>query len=409
MRYWLDLSEIQGGDLWENAIEDALRRADVLVVYVTKNIVGSYVEREIALAIGANKSILPVVMDDTIASEAPIAETLRKFQYIEGRGRPPELVWAETIERIKKLALARVVAVYNVKGGVGKTTLALQLAAAFYGWRGKRVLLIDLDPQTNLSSSLIKATIEKAKSAGGIWGKRQAKPVRVDVYAALIQANRTLLTVLRALDKADADVGATFDVSPYIHHLAGEEPGAVLRILPSQHDVRNIAAGAPRAQIERIAKGFRRVIEKLRREYDLIILDMNPSFSELTRIGLQCATCILSPMRPDAYSIQGIDLLDDIVGDMRAEIGSLDHHILLNNGKPGDNTVVRQAFQKTRYNDRLLAAEVPESRYFYANPKEQAGDGVSSLVGLRLNPNQPHARALEAVVSELEARLELKT
>jgi hypothetical protein len=91
------------------------------------------------------KAIIPVVLDNAIETDAPVIAGLREFKYVDAR-KDPEAAAAQLMKVIAKRDSAPVVSVYNVKGGVWKTTLTMNLGMYFYKQRKKRVLLIDFDP-----------------------------------------------------------------------------------------------------------------------------------------------------------------------------------------------------------------------------------------------------------------------
>jgi chromosome partitioning protein len=168
--------------------------------------------------------------------------------------------------------MARVVAVANQKGGVAKTTTVHTLGAAL-AERGRRVLLVDLDPQACLSYS-----------AG------------VDVDSL----ERSLHDVMvgRA-DAADAVVKA------------GE-----LNMLPATIDL----AGAEVHLLSKTGREFqlRRALEPLHDDYDVILIDCPPSLGILTINGLTAAREVLVPLQCEALGHRGVGQLMETIDDVRA-------------------------------------------------------------------------------------------
>jgi len=168
----------------------------------------------------------------------------------------------------------RIVAVTNQKGGVGKTTTAINLAAALAS-SGQRVLIVDMDPQANATSGL------GCKGAAGPAGT---------VYDAITTARTDLL------------------VTDFIVPTA--TPG--LSLIPSSREL----AGA---EIELITlpereRRLRYLLEPLRSEFDTILIDSPPSLGLLTLNALVAADRVLIPLHCEYFALEG---LADLVGTMR--------------------------------------------------------------------------------------------
>ena len=165
--------------------------------------------------------------------------------------------------------MGRIVAIANQKGGVAKTTTAINLAAGICG-HGKRVLLVDLDPQGNATTG---CGIDKTQANSGVY--------------------EVLTDTMSVKDASITSTATGFDVLTANQHLAG-------------------------AEIELVGSAGREVIlktalNKVTGEYDFILIDCPPALSLLTINGLTAAHFVIIPMQCEYYALEGLsDLVDTI-------------------------------------------------------------------------------------------------
>jgi chromosome partitioning protein len=165
--------------------------------------------------------------------------------------------------------MARVIAICNAKGGVGKTTTAVNVGA-YLAALGRKVLLIDFDPQGNASSAL---------------GHNPAQ-VRMSVYHGMIGA-AAHGDVIRATQIFN------YHVIPSAPHLAG----ALVEFVE-----------APEREYF-----LRKFVTKFRHHYDYILIDLPPTLSLLTVNGIVAADEIVIPVQAEYYSLEGLGQLLETV------------------------------------------------------------------------------------------------
>lgn len=161
--------------------------------------------------------------------------------------------------------MARIIAVLNQKGGVGKTTTTINMGA-FMAKQGKKVLLIDLDPQGNATSGLGFDKLE----------------LKLTTYSLL-------------LENADA------------HNVRHTTSVKNLDMLPTNSDLSG--AEVQLATVSERETKLKLAIQAIVPEYDIVLIDCPPSLGLLTVNALAAATDVLIPVQTEYYAMEGLSQL----------------------------------------------------------------------------------------------------
>jgi chromosome partitioning protein len=202
--------------------------------------------------------------------------------------------------------MGHIIATVNMKGGVGKTTLTVNLATALAKYHGKKVLVVDLDTQISATLSMMSAT-----DFGRI--RKDTRTLRHLVYKAIKPNSKLTLTIqdiiypyianVKGLDllPGDIDLYDEFLVSEMLHEKALVEGKTNFT------DVWN--------RFEKIL--VKSILEPVVKDYDFIILDCAPGYNLLTRSGILASDFYLLPARPEPLSLVGIQLLERRIKKLR--------------------------------------------------------------------------------------------
>lgn len=199
-----------------------------------------------------------------------------------------------------------VIATANMKGGVGKTTLTVNLATCLAKNHGKRVLVLDLDSQISATLSLM-SPLEFAKR------RKQRKTFRYLIDQLINPAEQGKTTIQEIIQgqvcnlpglnllPGDIDLYDEFVVSEMLHREA---------VALGEQDFETVWNRFERVLINNILK-------PVRQEYDFILLDCAPGYNLMTRSALAASDFYILPAKPEPLSIVGIQLLERRIAQLK--------------------------------------------------------------------------------------------
>lgn len=214
----------------------------------------------------------------------------------------------------------QILAITNQKGGVGKTTTCVNLAASLAA-AGKQVLLIDLDPQGN------------ATTGSGI----DKSAIKHTIYHVLI-GEKTIRDILQTTNKT------SYDVAPSNRDLAGAEVELV-------------------NEIGRETR-LKHAIAELKIKYDYILMDCPPALNLVTVNALTAANAVMIPMQCEYYALEGLSDLVNTIKKVRTHLNpKLEIEGLLRTMFDNRNMLAQQvsAQLKSHFGDKVYQTVIPRN------------------------------------------------
>jgi chromosome partitioning protein len=288
-----------------------------------------------------------------------------------------------------------VVAVVNLKGGVGKTTLCVNLAYGLAFFRGARVLLVDLDPQANATQYLLLDQVYRRDYL-------RDPPARLTIVDLYNDYQRQYQK-----DGWSEEQSAPRELERYRSRI-WEGRGGYLDLVASKLELGLVALEG--GAVQRNGQ-VRWLLTHVASDYDIVLIDCPPTMSRMLWAGLEAAQSVFVPLRPDYLSTIGLPLLDRVLQRIYPE------DVKKRRSWQEELKVLGLAF--TMVDERTRMSQ--ESRLEVADYAKRAGHRIfdsvisastkftwsakSKLPIFRSEPSSRYAREIEALVNEFAAAL----
>ncbi|MGN9067574.1 ParA family protein [Ligilactobacillus agilis] len=202
----------------------------------------------------------------------------------------------------------KVISFINMKGGVGKTTLTKEIGYHLATVKNLKVLLVDVDPQINLTQSIFrKFGFAPSESIAHSMEKSE----EIDSYRNIKVTKASIQNIL------NGNISNQNPTSDYTKAIV-DIPNTNLSIIPGEFGLdftnRNLNGG----QLE---NGLYNFIYKnnLKNKFDYILIDCPPTYSSYTISALKPSDYYIIPVRPEAYSILGVNMLEEVIKQIKNE------------------------------------------------------------------------------------------
>jgi len=326
--------------------------------------------RDLAFAIANGKSVIPVHLAETPTEG--FGRVLEQHNRVDARNGLSNPVLTNIVEQVRTFANAgRTIAMLNIKGGVGKTVLAANVFAAAHLELGKSVCFVDLDPQHNLSQYFLPPEERNRVRADAMTiysvfiAKGPLSTPREDFARMPVQLNRT-----RGLGKQRFDL------------VVGDE-----RLFEFTLDGRT-----ERERADAMSR-FHDLIAGLRAKYDLVVIDVNPCATFLTRCAVTASDHIVAPVRPEKYSLTGLNMLEQVTREIRQRaVKSSEFTVLLNgvadrprtrNGYDVDQATREEIEAAPFFGAALIEPAIPYTTHLRTTPIDKYVVNPISLTAMK--------------------------
>ncbi|MBC7769442.1 MAG: AAA family ATPase [Phycisphaerales bacterium] len=353
----------------------------------------AWLQREVVAALNNGRPVIVVQAGD-LSADSWIHATLDTSSPIDLRRGARSEALTQVIDRARALNVrGRVIAMLNIKGGVGKTVLAANVFAAAHLADKRSVSFIDLDPQHNLTQYFLSPSErnrirDRNHSIYGILNPRGEASVPLsDIGGLAVPLNR-------------ARRGAK---QPNFELIAGDE-----RLFEFTLDTRS-----DRDKAEAFTR-FRALVTALRARSDAVVIDSNPCATFLTRLAITTADHIVAPVRPEKYSLTGLNMLEHVVREVRGRaLRPSEFSVLLNgvndrtrSGETNDaDAMTRDEISGAPFfGSALLPDEVPYSAVLKSAPSDRLAANPINVTAMMRVGGRPAKESLTRAAAAILRR-----
>ena len=286
----------------------------------------------------------------------------------------------------------------NMKGGVGKTTLAVEIGRMLAYDYHKRVLLIDYDPQANASLAFLKSTeyfrlLDEGRSMAHCLMPSNLKNDPFFVVGVnssdSVEHSKFLVNVRR-----------WWSYSLGKRRMAGE-----LDLVPGNLDLMRIALNKHSSETEnKLLSRWNGLVESAKGDYDCIVIDCHPAGSFFTKSALLASKVAIVPVTSDAYAATGLNMMRRNMEMWQPSGGAKDFLVVFNDANNAwDRSVESEIRGDVRFADHCLSNRIQYSKLF-RNIAKRRKTSIEQPVAYRWQVGENVRSVTREMVEQLKDR-----